>query len=150
MVSFYKVSIYNMQYSVFLVLPQLNGNGYPNYDQIVHWIDNNIIYNHAKEIYEQLNNCNRELSQSISKYKFLYKNSSYTVLLFLGNNQYFSGDLNSTSEGRLLNINKDVMIINCSLILDPSTNKLQNTCDTLQEFMKCLSVVNVCIINNYF
>ncbi|KAF7267202.1 uncharacterized protein LOC143198818 [Rhynchophorus ferrugineus] len=90
---------------IFNDLKMLNGNGYPNYDQIVHWIDNNIIYNHAKEIYERLNSCNRALSESIS------------------NNQYFTGDLNSTLQ-------------------DNPTNELQSTCDTLQEFMKCLSIVN--------
>ncbi|XP_030759902.1 uncharacterized protein LOC115885215 [Sitophilus oryzae] len=65
---------------IFEALHMLNGNGYPNYGQIVYWIDNNVVYTHAKEIYDRLSACNNALSDSIK------------------NNIYFSGNLNTTLE----------------------------------------------------
>ncbi|XP_048525178.1 uncharacterized protein LOC109536177 isoform X2 [Dendroctonus ponderosae] len=95
---------------IFAELKMLDPNGYPNYNKIVEWIDNNIIYNYAKTQYDTLKECNAALSQSVES------------------DTYFSGDL--------IPIN--------------GPQSLQNNCEVVREFMKCLALnATECIIFVY-
>ncbi|ERL86840.1 hypothetical protein D910_04243 [Dendroctonus ponderosae] len=96
---------------IFAELKMLDPNGYPNYNKIVEWIDNNIIYNYAKTQYDTLKECNAALSQSVES------------------DTYFSGDLIPINEG---------------------PQSLQNNCEVVREFMKCLALnATECIIFVY-
>ncbi|KAL1518237.1 hypothetical protein ABEB36_001890 [Hypothenemus hampei] len=75
---------------IFKEMKMLNENGYPNYDKMIEWIDNNVIYNHAKIQYDKIRDCNAALTASIVSDK------------------YFSGDLIPHNEDERLQTKCDV------------------------------------------
>ncbi|CAG9763121.1 unnamed protein product [Ceutorhynchus assimilis] len=63
---------------IFKELKMLNGNGYPDNNKMVNWIDNNIIYKYAKTQYEVLEKCMEDLSQSIASNMYFFADSKPT------------------------------------------------------------------------
>ncbi|XP_050312129.1 uncharacterized protein LOC126747493 [Anthonomus grandis grandis] len=54
---------------IFAEMNMLNHNGFPNEEKLVEFIDNNVIYTHAKAQYERLKLCQEALAYSISENK---------------------------------------------------------------------------------
>ncbi|XP_060520929.1 uncharacterized protein LOC132698727 [Cylas formicarius] len=50
---------------IFQEMKLMKANNMPDYELIVKWIDNNIIYNQAKQLYDRLTLCNEALANAI-------------------------------------------------------------------------------------